>query len=324
MKSCGADMARLMHFPQAPNLLDYLDEKGLLIFEEIPVWGSGDPNVKADNPLTKLWLREMIDRDYNHPCIIGWSPGNEISHHYDYVKSMHDYIRRELDPTRLLSYVSNTAMRKGYGPSNDPAGISDIILINAYWGFQPAVETVHQRWPDKPIFFSEWGFGQIGANLHATLPHFDAGFSKTVQNHPYLIGLSLWTFNDYRSGYKSGARASGNREWGVVDMQRRPKAAYGQVRQAYSPVHALVVANGKIRIEPRSPDEMPSYALRGYQLKWETLPANGESAQSGIIPVPDLKPGDPPWEADLPVKSNVKVSLVTPTGYDVTDWEGQP
>jgi len=323
MKSAGANMARLMHVPQAPNLLDYLDEKGMLIFEEIPVWGNGDPNVKMDNPLTRQWLREMIDRDYNHPCIIGWSPGNEISNHYAYVKSMHDYIRRDLDSSRLLSYVSNTAMRGDYGPSNDPAGICDLIMINNYGSFAPVVETVHKRWPDKPIFFSEWGFRQIGAAPDATLPHFKEGIAKTVQNHPYLVGFSIWTFNDYRSGFKD-TPASGNREWGVVDIQRRPKAAYDQVRKAFSPVHALVVADGKVRIEPRSPDEVPSYALRGYQLKWETFPSDGTQAQSGIIPVPDLKPGDPAWETAFTENSRCKVSLITPTGYDVADWEGQP
>jgi len=314
MKCCGADMARLMHFPQAPNLLDYLDEKGMLIFEEIPVWGGGDPNVKPGNPLTEQWLREMIDRDYNHPCIIGWSAGNEIWNHYAYVSSMHDYIRRELDSSRLLTYVSNTAATKGYGPANDPATVSDPILLNSYQSFDGPALLVHQRWPDKPLFFSEWGFAQIGAGLNATIPHFEQGLVKTIQGHPWLIGLSIWTFNDYRNGFKTGP-ASGNREWGVVDINRRPKAAYYQVRKAFSPVHALTVAGGQIRIDPRTPDEVPSYPLRGYTLQWKT------GSQSGSIPVPDLKPGDPPWTAPCPAVPGLKVSLYTPTGYDVTDAE---
>ncbi len=38
MKGASAVMSRLMHVPQAPNLLDYLDEKGMLIYCEVPVW----------------------------------------------------------------------------------------------------------------------------------------------------------------------------------------------------------------------------------------------------------------------------------------------
>jgi hypothetical protein len=89
-------------------------------------------------------------------------------------------------------------------------------------------------------------------------------------------------------------------------------------------VHALTVVGGKIRIEPRSPDEVPSYALRGYQLKWETQPADGSQSHSGVISVPDLKPGDAPWETSFTEKARCKVSLITPTGYDIADWEGQP
>ena len=322
MKSAGANMARLMHFPQAPNLLDYLDEKGMLIFEEIPVWGGGDPNVKTNNPLTRQWLREMIERDYNHPCIIGWSPGNEIEGHYAYVGSMFDYIRRELDSTRLLSYASNTAARgNSYGRSNDPATLSDMIMINSYGNFDNVVTRLHEVWPEKPVFFSEWGYHQIGSKPSATIPQLEKGIAETASGHPFVIGFSIWTFNDYRSGFKD-TPASGNREWGLVDIERRPKAAYEQVRQAYSPVHALTVADGKIRIEPRSPDEIPSYALRGYHLKWETTSTNGAPSQSGEIPVPDLKPGDPPWETSLPESDPVKVRLISPTGYDVTDAEG--
>lgn len=91
MKEAGAVFSRLMHSPQAPNLNDYLDEKGLMTIAEIPVWGHGDPQVVADNPLTKQWLAEMIARDYNHPSIIGWSTGNEIVDHFDYVRSMNDH-----------------------------------------------------------------------------------------------------------------------------------------------------------------------------------------------------------------------------------------
>ena len=312
MKRCGAVMERIMHFPQAPDLLDYLDEKGMLIFEEVPVWGGGDPNVKTNNPLTQQWLREMIERDYNHPCIIGWSPGNEISGHYAYVKSMFEFIRHDLDTSRLLSYASNTVESSN---GNDPAAICDIIMVNKYGGFAYTVAKLHQFWPDKPIFFSEWGFKQIGAKPEAKLPGFEKGVSDTVTGNPFVIGFSIWTFNDYRSGFKN-TPASGNREWGVIDVDRHPKAAYEQVRQAYSPVHTLAVAGGKIRIEPRSPDEVPSYALRGYKVKWESDPKKGE------IPVPDLKPGDQPWETGIPAKSHVKVSLISPTGYDVADSEG--
>ena len=77
MKSCGVNMARLSHLALPEEVLDYLDEKGMLIFEEIPLWNKNH-YVEADHPVPMRWLTELITQRYNHPCIIGWSAGNEI------------------------------------------------------------------------------------------------------------------------------------------------------------------------------------------------------------------------------------------------------
>ena len=305
MKRCGANLARLMHYPQAPNLLDYLDEKGMLIWEEIPVWGdTTDPNMKPDNPVTRQWLHEMIERDYNHPCIIGWSVGNELLKHYDYVKSMLA-VTRQLDPHRLHGYVSYSGARKDYRPDNDPISLSDLCLHNTY-GATPGqmAETLRQKWPRLPVFFSEFGSKQFGATPGALIPGLEERWAS-LQGHPYIIGVALWTFNDYRSDYK-GTPPSGNREWGVVDVQRRPKAAYAQIRKLYAPVHTLRLADGVVRIVPRQATEIPAYTLRGYKLTWD----------GGELTLPDLKPGDPEWSGPCKARS---VRLVTPTGYAVAE-----
>ncbi len=116
-----------------------------------------------------------------------------------------------------------------------------------------------------------------------------------------------------------GTPASGNREWGVVDVERHPKAAYYQVRKAFSPVHSLTVVNGRIRIEPRSSAEVPSYTLRDYQVKWESHDVQGDVLLQGTIAVPELKPGDSPWEAAIEGDSTITVSLIRPTGYVVDE-----
>jgi hypothetical protein len=128
------------------------------------------------------------------------------------------------------------------------------------------------------------------------------------ESKPYVVGFSLWTFNDYRSDYQ-GTPPSGNREWGIASEDLQPKAAYGQIENYFPPVHSLTVSNGVIQLQPRTPEEVPSFTLRGYKLKW-----NG-----GEISLPDLKPGDPPWTSDTKVKPGTIVKLFTPTGYDVAD-----
>ncbi len=323
MKESGAVFSRLMHSPHAPNLLDYIDEKGLMIVAEIPVWGKGDTHVVADDPLAKQWLAEMIARDYNHPSIIGWSTGNEIGNNYDYVKSMNDYVRRELDPHRFVTYVSNTAQKPDSNPSNDGVTHSDLAMLNVYSSspkaFLKAIRKVRADWPGKPVFMSEFGVDQFGVGANARIPHL-AEIWAAIGEEPYVIGGSLWTFNDYRSDYKN-TPASGNREWGVVDVNRKPKCAYADVRRAFAPVKALAFDDRRIVLTPRAAGELPSYTLRGYRVEWTNA-----GAKSGTITLPDIAPGTAALELPLPADAGAitAAQLITPTGYRVTDGVRAP
>ena len=313
MKRANGNLSRLMHYPQAPNLLDYLDEKGMMIWCEIPVWGE-DPQLKMNNPLTRQWMSEMIERDYNHPCIIGWSVGNEMNKHYAYTEDMMAFTRG-LDPHRIVTHVSNSGTGAGANRTNDPITISPIALYNTY-SFNKkitdrnAATIVHDKWPEKAIFFSEFGMKQFGGSLDARINGLEDMYRVLSQGKSYVIGFSLWTFNDYRSDYMN-TPPSGNREWGIVTEDRQPKAAFEQVRKLFSPVHSLTVTNGVIRLEPRRADEVPSFTLRGYKLKWD----------GGEMSLPDLKPGAAVWTSDAKVKHGTTVKLFTPTGYDVVDSE---
>ena len=308
MKRANGNLTRLMHYPQAPNLLDYLDEKGMMIWGEIPVWGDSDPFVKTnDLSLPRQWMREMIERDYNHPCIIGWSVGNEMVKHFDYASNMMAFTRT-LDPHRMVTHVSFTGARKDYNRTNDPITISPIALYNTYGYNSGAARIVHEKWPEKAIFFSELGLKQFGGGLDARIEGLENLYQKCTVGNPYVIGVSLWTFNDYRSDY-TNTPPSGNREWGIVTEDRQLKAAYEQVRKLFSPVHSLTVTNGVIQLQPRSPDEVPSFTLRGYKLKWD----------GGEISLPDLKPGDALWTSKEKIKPGMLVRLISPTGYDVAD-----
>jgi len=320
MKRYGAHFMRLMHAPTSPNLLDYLDEKGVMIFAEIPVWGGDDPNVIPDNPRTRGWLKEMIDRDYNHPCIIGWSPGNELLQHHAYVKSMIDYARTELDPHRLHAYVSFSGGRDEYGPANDPISVSDIILYNSY-GPDPGrvVDILEKKWPGRPVFLSEFGARQFGEELTSRIPGLDERWDALAAR-PQVIGTALWTFNDYRSNYRNSEPGE-LRSWGIVDLWRQPKEAARDIARLHSPIRRLRISGETARILPRGTDEFPAFALRGYHLVWEWRNREGLASEGGVIRLPDLLPGSPEQTIPLTGKpatfETLVVTLVSPTGYGV-------
>lgn len=333
MKRYGGNFMRIMHAPAAPNLLDYLDEKGVMVFTEIPVWGDQDPNVIPNNPRTKQWLREMVDRDYNHPSVIGWSVGNELTKHFEYVKTMIEYTRRELDPHRLITYVSYTGARPEYGPQNDPISVVDLVMMNAYGPDAGRIaDIVSERWPGRPIFFSEFGARQFGETLDSRIPGLEERWAS-LAHRPHVIGTSLWTYNDYRSNYPGSAPGE-LRSWGIVDLWRRNKAAARDVARLHSPVRALRVAGRTARIEPRSRDEFPSYTLRGYTLAWEWRAPDGTTHGGGASRLPDLAPGSEAVEIALTGQpaaanaTNLVVSLLTPHGYlaheTATHTPGEP
>lgn len=306
MKRAGCVFTRIMHYPQAPNLLDHLDEQGMMIVCEIPVWGGGDPQVKPGNQLTRQWMAEMMARDFNHPSIVGWSVANEIWNHAAYTTDMMAYVRT-LDPGRLVSYASNTAAN----PKNtfDTFDQADLVMTNHYRNWTDPARFEAGRWPTKGVFLSEFGMGQFTTS--ELPPGFIEQWQRLTPGNPRVIGASLWTFNDYRSSYK-GTQPSGYRMWGVVDEQRKPKKAYEQIRKLFSPLRTFVVTDRTVRVEVRRPDEIPSYTLRGYRLTW------GGGKTEGMD-LPDLKPGDPAWTGTLPGSAapGSAVRLMTPTGYDV-------
>jgi len=243
MKAMGCNFTRIMHYPQATNLLDYCDEVGMLLIEEIPVWGKGDPQLQPDNPLTKKWLSEMITRDYNHPCIIGWSVANEIADGelegrkmspriYGYVETMIAHVK-SLDSTRLKTYASFTvgsANEKGI----DPADVCDIVCFNSYGDAANVAKKCHNVWPDKPIFVTEIGKDPLSENLSES--GLSAALKTAIENLKeldYVVGSSLWTYNDYRSNYKNTPVGQA-RTWGVYNVWRQPKKAAKEIQSLYS------------------------------------------------------------------------------------------
>ncbi|MFG0249505.1 MAG: glycoside hydrolase family 2 protein [Phycisphaeraceae bacterium JB051] len=243
MLAMGARMTRIAHQAQHPALLDYCDEVGMLIIEEIPVWGKTDPQVKPDNVLTKQWLSETIQRDFNHPCIIGWSVGNELAEKnlsgqrmswkvYEYVRSMLEHVAG-LDPSRLKTYVSNTATEAN-GPGVDPNDLVDILCHNSYGGSSDQVQKLHRIWPDKPVFVTELGKSQLGEHLDdAKLDPRLIAQIKALKAFDFVVGCSIWSFNDYRSKF-SKTPPGENRAWGMYTVWRQPKAGAYQIREIFT------------------------------------------------------------------------------------------
>lgn len=337
MKSLGCVMTRIMHYPQSPDLLDYCDEKGMLIIQEIPVWGKFDPNSYHESPIAKQWLNEMIERDYNHPCIIGWSVANEIGidvgwkemkmskEQFRYVQSIIRHVKSELDSTRLITYASFTAFRENATEETEPAGMCDFISFNSYGDMPANCKDIHAKWPDKPVFITEFGRGMIGENLNtADIDPKVIQLIHQVQELPYVIGASLWSYNDYRSRYR-GTPASGNRSWGVVDVWRNKKKAANTIKKLFCAVNDFEVRldGGNsllISITPRTEKEIPSYKLQNYQIRM--ISSKGRTIDYSL---PELPVNSTIYSKKIKLDprfmsgNNICIQLITPTGITISE-----
>lgn len=109
--SAGFNGARLHQKVFEERYLHYADRLGFLVWEETPSWGLDYNNegLPARNFLHEL--TEIVNRDKNHPSIIGWSPLNETwcfnnpKAHRRLHKEAYETIKG-LDPTRPVNDAS--------------------------------------------------------------------------------------------------------------------------------------------------------------------------------------------------------------------------
>jgi beta-galactosidase/beta-glucuronidase len=73
-KAMGFNGVRKHQKIEDPRYLYWADKLGLLVWEEMPSAYEFSP--KAIGRLTREWL-EVVERDYNHPCIVAWVCFNE-------------------------------------------------------------------------------------------------------------------------------------------------------------------------------------------------------------------------------------------------------
>eukprot|EP00957_Ditylum_brightwellii_P049197 3732856-Ditylum_brightwellii.AAC.1 len=121
MKQYNFNAVRTSHYPNDPTFYDLCDELGLYVIDEANIETHANYDaVSRDGRYATAFLdrvRRMVIRDQNHPCIIGWSLGNEAGCGENHGCSA-GWVR-SYDPSRFVQYEG--AVREKWGqvwPSN--------------------------------------------------------------------------------------------------------------------------------------------------------------------------------------------------------------
>jgi beta-glucuronidase len=219
---------------------------------------------------------------------------------------------RTLDDSRLTTFVSlgGKATSK-VRPEENSFHYADILCPNIYGngGLGRALESLHANWPEKPVLITEYGWRADSAASEETRVQLFREAMAILRKYPFVIGASIWTFNDYRSRYP-GTNADGFRRWGVVAYDRTPRSAYAAMREEYSPVTMNEVrleraAQGfvasyavKLRLEGRA--DFPSRTVRDHAVAAVLLDANSVERKTVVHAVPVVKPGEK-LEVEIPL-----------------------
>lgn len=110
LKQAGYNAIRSAHYPMSRKLLEACDKFGMYVMEEYTdVWTSTKMDFDYGIHISEWWkhdLKNMVLKDYNHPCVIMYSIGNEIPEtgnkfNVQFGKKLTDEIRK-LDDSRYI------------------------------------------------------------------------------------------------------------------------------------------------------------------------------------------------------------------------------
>ena len=235
----GATTIRLAHYQHDQYFYDLCDEKGLVIWAEIP-YISDHMDTGRENTVSQM--KELITQNYNHPSIVVWGLSNEITMSGSSTPDLlenHNILNdlaHEMDKTRLttMAVVSMCDIHDPY------IQIPDTVSYNHYFGWYggntsmngPWLDNFHKEFPNIPIGMSEYGCEAL--NWHTSDPkqgdyteeyqaYYHEELIKQLFTRPYLWATHVWNMFDFGADARNEGGENGQNHKGLVTFDRKYK-----------------------------------------------------------------------------------------------------
>nr|WP_154985434.1 beta-glucuronidase [Paenibacillus xylanexedens] len=269
MKWSGANSFRTAHYPYSEEVMRLADREGFVVIDEVAAVGMhlNMLVVHRGGVLKNTWdeldtfehhqdvIRELIERDKNHPCVVMWNianePASEEKGAYEYFKPLID-LTRELDPQKRP--VTIVTQMESSPEKDQIAELLDILTFNRYYGWYVDGGDLHaakeklraefngwlKRCPNKPFMMTEYGADTV-AGLHDVEPvmfteEYQVEFYKA--NHEvfdefeHFVGEQVWNFADFATS-QGIIRVQGNKK-GIFTRDRKPKAIAHELKRRWT------------------------------------------------------------------------------------------
>ncbi len=236
MKEYGVNAIRMAHNQPSRELLDMCDRFGFLVIDEaLDKWKSGYYEALFDEWWQKD-LGDMILRDRNHPSIILWSIGNEVTEAWlendegvERAAMLQDFVH-QLDPTRPVCLAAQNNHQAKF------AGVTDVIGYNY---LEARAISEHAEFPQRKMLITEelpYWRGEEG-NIRA---YTELNPWELVRNNDFFAGGFIWSGVDYL-----GEASEPSKGWpnGLFDicMFEKPRASYHRAMWSDRPVVRVAV-----------------------------------------------------------------------------------
>lgn len=235
----GATTIRLAHYQHDQFFYDLCDERGMVVWAEIPYISNHMPNGR-ENTISQM--KELVTQNYNHPSIVVWGLSNEITMKGasdEDLRENHEilnYMVHEMDPTRLttMACISMCSIDDPY------VQIPDTVSYNHYFGWYggntsmngPWFDNFHAKYPNIPIGCSEYGCEAL--NWHTSDPqqgdyteeyqaYYHEELIKQLFTRKYLWATHVWNMFDFGADARNEGGENGQNHKGLVTFDRKYK-----------------------------------------------------------------------------------------------------
>ncbi|MBZ4041114.1 beta-galactosidase GalA [Flavobacterium hibisci] len=228
LKEMGANAYRCSHHPPTPELLDVCDKLGMLVIDETRLMGINDYHLND--------LKQMIERDRNHPSIFCWSVGNEEWNIEggivgERITNIMQGFTKSIDPTRPVTVGISSGFK---------SGISSVVEIMGYnYMGNGDIDAHRNQFKQQPGMGTEEGstFATRGIYFDDETKHYKSAYDKKPRptfysieegwkfyaERPYLAGMFIWTGFDYRGEPTPYGWPSVTSYFGMMDVCGFPK-----------------------------------------------------------------------------------------------------
>jgi beta-galactosidase len=246
----GCNTIRLAHYQHDQYFYDLCDERGMVVWAEIP-YISSHMNNGRENTISQM--KELITQNYNHPSIVCWGVSNEITistkDKADMLDNHHvlNDLCHKMDPTRFTTLACYAMC----GPFNPVAHITDVVSWNLYLGwYVPGlklndlwVDFFHAFYPNRALGYSEYGAEGM-PNLHSSTPKrgdhteeyqalYHEYLVKFIEKRPWMWATHVWNMFDFAADARDQGGEPGMNHKGLVTFDRKTKKDSFWLYKAY-------------------------------------------------------------------------------------------